>query len=389
MAMGWRLYGVVCVLVLAGAVALSGCRRKTGADGPIRIGAIFSVTGPGAYLGAPEKKTLEMLVEKLNAAGGINGRQIELIVADSGTNTEKALSLAKQMIDEQEVLAIIGPSTSGETAAVMPVCQEGRTPLISCAAAEKITNPLLSYVFKVAPNDSDAVRWIFKTMNQMKVSRVLLLSSTDGFGVAGKAQVEELGPKFGISIVISEQYPKEETDLTDVVTKLKGRDVQAVINWSAVPAQGLVAKNMKQIGLNVPLFQSHGFGNRKNIEMGGEAAEGTLLPCGRILVADVLPDNHPQKAVLMQYKKDYEGKFGEDASMFGGHPHDALLLLTEAIRKAGEPDRQKVRDALENLRGVVGTAGVFNLSPKDHCGLGEDAFEMLVVKDGKFAVYKK
>jgi branched-chain amino acid transport system substrate-binding protein len=172
------------------------------------------------------------------------------------------------------------------------------------------------------------------------------------------------------------------------LTKVKGANVQAVVNWSIEPAQGIVAKNMKQIQLNVPLFQSHGYGNIKYVQAGGEAANGTIFPCGRLLVADVLPANHPQKAVLTQYKKDYEAKYKEDVSTFGGHAYDALLILTEAVKKAGSTDKKAVRDAIENLKGVVGTAGIFNFSAQDHNGLGLDAFEMLTVKDGKFALYQ-
>jgi branched-chain amino acid transport system substrate-binding protein len=200
--------------------------------------------------------------------------------------------------------------------------------------------------------------------------------------------LEKLAPESGITIAIAETYDKSETDLTGILTKLKGQDVQAVINWSVVPAQSMVAKNMKQIGLDVPLFQSHGYGNIKYVQAGGEAANGTIFPCGRLLVADVLPKDHPQKALLVEYKKDYEGQYKEDASTFGGHAYDAILLLAEAVKKAGSADRDKVRDALEGLKGVVGTAGVFNMSAKDHNGLTAGAFEMLTVKDGKFAIYK-
>lgn len=373
---------------VATGVALGLAGFAQAADGTIKVGAIFSITGPASYLGAPEAKTTEMLVEKMNAAGGMDGRKIQLIMKDSGSKPETALSLAKQLIDEEEVLAIIGPSTSGETMAIKNVCQEGKTILISCAAAEAITSPVSSYVFKVAPKDSDAARWIFKTMQAKGLTTIGVISSNDGFGAAGKGQVEKLAPEYGIKVAISEVYDKQETDLTGVLTKLKGANVQAVLNWSIVPAQALVAKNMKQIGLDVPLFQSHGFGNIKYAQAGGEAVNGTLLPCGRILVAQTLPDNHPQKAALMAYKTDYEGKFKEDASTFGGHPYDALLVLSEAVKQARSAEPEKVRAALENLKGVVGTAGVFNFSPQDHNGLTMDAFEMLTVKDGKFELMK-
>jgi branched-chain amino acid transport system substrate-binding protein len=388
--MGMRFFVVSLVIGLA--LVMGGCNKgKNAAEAPpIKVGAIFARTGGAAYLGEPEARTAEMFVEKLNRAGGINGRKIQLIMKDSGTSPEKTISLAKQLIDEDKVLAIIGPSTSGETIAIKNLCQEAKTPLISCAAAETIVNPVLSYVFKVAPKDSDAVRWIYKTMKAKGITNIGVIASNDGFGTAGRGQLDALAKSSGIEILLSESYDSKATDLTDVLTKLKGKNVQAVVNWSIVPAQSLVAKNMKQIGLDVPLFQSHGFGNIKYAQAGGEAVNGSLLPCGRILVADALPADHPQKKVLMDYKKEYEGRYKEDASTFGGHPYDALLVLTAAIKKAGDqPTRENVRDAIEGLRGIVGTAGIFNFSPQDHNGLDESAFEMLTVKDGKFTLYQK
>ena len=385
--MGMRLAGVMGVLVMGFALGFSGC-SKPAEEAPIKIGAIFAVTGPASNLGAPEAKTAEMLLDKINRSGGVNGRKIQLIVKDSGSKPENAISLAKQLIDEEKVLAIIGPSTSGETMAIKSICQEGKTLLVSCAAAADIVNPIASYVFKTPQTDADAARWIFKTMKEKGIAKVGVVVSNDGFGMAGKAQLEKLAPENGVTIAIAEVYDKQETDLTGVLTKVKGRGVEAVINWSIVPAQALVAKNMKQIAFDVPLFQSHGFGNIKYVQAGGEAANGIIFPCGRLLVAEVLADGHPQKAVLVGYKKDFETRYKEEASTFGGHAYDAVLVLVEAIKKAGSADREKVRGALENLKGVVGTAGVFNFSKTDHNGLDMGAFEMLTVKDGKFAIYR-
>jgi branched-chain amino acid transport system substrate-binding protein len=244
-------------------------------------------------------------------------------------------------------------------------------------------------VFKTPQKDSQAVLWIFSTMKEKGIRKMAVLSSNDGFGNAGKKQLEDLAKTEGMEIVINEVYDKQATDLTDILTKVKGTaGVEAVVNWSIVPAQSIVAKNMKQIGMNVPLFQSHGFGNRKYVEQAGVAAEGILFPASRLLVVDDLPDNHPQKKVLAAYKKDYETLYREDASTFGGHGYDAYMVVIEGLRKAGADDRDKVRDAIENLQGFVGTAGVFNYSATDHTGLTMDAFEMLTVKNGKFDVYK-
>ena len=373
----------VCITFIT---VMPSCKKE--AKDTIKIGAIFAVTGPASFLGAPESKTAKMLVEEINDQGGIAGKQLELIIKDSGASPEKAISFAKQLIEEENVFAIIGPSTSGETMKIKSICEKAKTILLSCAAAEVIVNPVAKYVFKTPQKDSHAVVRIYETMKKMGISRIGVITGNTGFGNAGKAQLEKIAPKHGIKILISEVYDKKATDLTGVLTKLKAKGIQAVVNWSIVPAQSIVAKNMKQLNMEIPLFQSHGFGNIKYAKEAGKAGEGIIFPCGRLLVADVLPDDHKQKSVLVKYKEEYESRFDEDVSTFGGHAWDALMILAEAIKIAGA-DREKVRDAIENLQGFVGTAGIFNFSAKDHNGLGKDAFEMLTVKDGRFVLYEK
>ncbi|MFA5807807.1 MAG: ABC transporter substrate-binding protein, partial [bacterium] len=317
--------------------------------------------------------------------GGVMGRPIQLIIKDSGASPEKAFSFAKQLIEEEKVFAIIGPSTSGETMKIKGVAEAGKTILLSCAAAEAIVNPVAKWVFKTPQKDSDAVIKIFQEMKKMKISRIGVLSSNTGFGNAGKGQIEKLAPEHGITIVANEVYDKAASDLTAEVTKIKAANVQAIVNWSIEPAQAIVIKNARQIGLTIPIFQSHGFGNIKYVEAAGAAAEGVLFPCGRLLVADVLPKNHPQKELLVKYTKDYESRYKEQASTFGGHAYDAYIILIKAIEQAKSTDTEAVRTAIENLKGVVGTGGIFNFSPADHNGLNVDAFEMLTVKKGKFS----
>jgi branched-chain amino acid transport system substrate-binding protein len=375
-------------VLTAAAFIITACFTPVLAKDTIKVGAILSVTGPASFLGAPEAKTLEMLAEDVNAKGGIKGKKIELIIKDSGGSPEKAISFAKQLIEEDKVFAILGPSTSGETMAIKNIAEEGKTILLSCAAAEVIVNPVAKYVFKTPQKDSDAVIKIFQQMKKMNISKVGVLSSNTGFGKAGKEQLEKLAPEHGITILISEVYDKAASDLTAEVTKLKAQNVQAIINWSIEPAQSIVIKNARQIGLTVPVFQSHGFGNIQYVKAAGAAAEGVLFPAGRLLVADALPDSNPQKAVLLSYKKAYEAKYKEDVSTFGGHGYDAFMIFVKGIEKAGD-DREKVRSAIENMKGFVGTGGVFTFSPTDHNGLDVNAFEMLTVKDGKFALLEK
>jgi len=378
---------VKLLIIAAGILALSATAAPAGPA--IKVGAILAVTGPASFLGAPEARTLEMMVEEINAKGGINGSRVELVIKDSGASPEKAVSFAKQLIDEEKVFAIIGPSTSGETMAIKNIAEEGKTLLLSCAAAEVIVNPVAKYVFKTPQMDKHAVIRIFQQMKKMNISKIGVLSSNTGFGKAGKEQIEKLAAEHGMQILISEVYDKAATDLTAEVTKLKSADVQAIVNWSIEPAQAIVIKNVRQIGMTVPIFQSHGFGNINYVKAAGTAAEGVIFPAGRLLVADVLSDKNPQKPLLLAYKKAYESKFKEDVSTFGGHAYDAMKILEQAVKAAGTPDKEKVRNTIENMKGLVGTAGVFNFTPADHNGLDLNAFEMLTVKDGKFTVLEK
>ncbi len=353
----------------------------------IKLGALLAVTGPASFLGGPEARTLEMLVEEANAKGGMNGNKIELLLRDTAGNPEKAISLGKQLIEEDKVLAVIGPSSSGETMAVKKIFEDAKTPLLSCAAAEVIVNPLASWVFKTPQNDSSAAIKIFMEMNNLGIGKIAVLVDNSGFGKAGKEQLTKIAPDYKIEIVESEVYDAKATDLSAVVAKIKANPaVQAVVNWSIVPAQSIVVKNIRQAGWQVPIFQSHGFGNIKYVEAAGIAAEGVIFPASRLLMADQLPDGHPQKALLVKYAKDYEGKYQETASTFGGHAYDAFMILEKAIAVGGN-DKEKVREAIEGIKNLPGTAGIYNFSATDHNGLDLNAFEMITVKDGKFVPY--
>jgi branched-chain amino acid transport system substrate-binding protein len=357
-------------------------------DDPIKIGAIFGVTGPAAYLGAPEDKTARMIVDEMNRGGGILGRQVQLIVKDSGANAEKAISFAKQLIDEDGVAAIIGPTTSGESMAVKDICQKAGVPLVSCASAETITTPVAKYIFKVPQKDNYVAEWIYGTMNKLGISKIGVIASNTGFGNGGKAQLEKYASKYGITIAISETYDSGATDLSALLTKVNAAGVQAVVNWSIEPAQSIVAKNMRQLKMTAQLFQSHGFANIKYVAAAGEAAEGIIFPSGRLIVAAELPDSNPQKRLLAKYNADYKALYKEDASTFGGHAYDALMILKAAIEGARSTDPDKIVQGIEGLKGFPGTGGVFSFSSTDHNGLLMDSIEMVTVKNGKFVLYK-
>lgn len=357
--------------------------------GNVKVGAILAITGPASFLGGPELRALEMAVEEINGSGGLAGSMIELVVKDSGGSPEKAVSFARQLIEEEKVFAIIGPSTSGETLKVKNIAEQGRTLLFSCASAELIVKPVAAYVFKTAPSDSLAARRIFMTMREMGISKIAVLVGNTGFGKAGKAQLTAIAPEYGIDIVASETYDKDATDLSAAVAKIRASsEVQAVVNWSIVPAQSILARNIRQAGWEVPIFQSHGFASMKYVEAAGEAAEGIIFPASPLIIADRLPPG-PRNDFLAEFKKKYETRYNEPVSTFGGHSYDAMLLLQEGIKSAGTIDKEKVRQAVEQITGLIGTAGVFNMSPQDHNGLGLDAFSMFTVKDGRFELLEE
>jgi len=355
---------------------------------PYKVGAIFAITGGASWLGEPEKNTASMIVEQINLGGGINGHPLELIIEDTAGDETKAVNAVKKLIYRDNVLAIIGPSRSGTTMAVIPIIEKAKVPLTSCAAAESIVSPVKKWVFKTPQKDSDAVRKIYDYMIKKGISKIAIITGTTGFGDEGRKWLKKLAPEYGITIVADETYGPKDTDMTAQLTRIKATDAQAVVNWSIVPAQAIVPKNMRQLGMKIPLFQSHGFGNIKYVEAAGKAAEGIIFPAGRLLGVSTLPDDHPQKEVLIRYKWEYETRFGDEASTFGGHAWDSLWLVIKALREVG-PDREAIRDYIENVKGFVGTGGVFNFSPEDHTGLTKEAFELLTVKEGRFVVLKE
>jgi branched-chain amino acid transport system substrate-binding protein len=380
-----KLIVVISIFALLSFFIFTSSGEKEEVIKSYKIGAVFAITGPASWLGEPERNTAMMVAEMINNEGGINGVPIELVIEDSVGDETKAVNAIKKLINSDQVLAIIGTSRSGTTMAVIPLVEKAEVPLISCAAAETIVNPVKKWVFKTPQLDRHAVDKIYGYMVNHGITKIAIMSGTTGFGSAGREQLRNLASNYGLTIVADETYGPADTDMTPQLTKIRGTDAQAVVNWSIVPAQVIVAKNMRQLDMDLQLFLSHGFGNIKYVEAAGEAAEGIVFPAGRLLVADTVPASHPQKTLLMEYKGLYEERFGDAVSTFGGHAWDAMWILRDALEKAGA-DRAGIRDAIQNTQGFVGTGGVFNYSASDHTGLTPEAFEIITVKNGKFVV---
>ncbi len=370
--------------VFAGALVAGG---GAVAQETIKIGSFLSVTGPASFLGDPELKTLQMYVERINASGGVLGRKLELVSYDDGGDAEKARTFAKRLIEQDKVDVIVGGSTTGATMAAVPLVEQAQTPFLSLAGAVVIIEPVKKWVFKTPHTDRMACEKIFADLNERKLSKLALISGAGGFDKSMRAECVKVAPKYNIDIVADESYGASDTDMTAQLTKIKNTaGVQAVLNAGFGQGPAIVTKNYKQIGITVPLYQSHGVASKEFIKLAGSAAEGVRLPAAALLVAEILPAANPQKPVVTAYKSDYEAKYKSDVSTFGGHAYDGLMLAVEAIKRAGSTDRAKVRDEIEKTRGYVGTGGVVNMSPTDHMGLDLSAFQMLEVRNGDWAL---
>jgi branched-chain amino acid transport system substrate-binding protein len=355
------------------------------AAGTIKIGSFLAVTGPAAFLGDPELKTLQMYIDEINTKGGVNGMQLELVHYDTGGKAKEAVGFAKRLIKKDRVDVIVGGSTSGSTLAVIPLVEKDRIPFISLAGSVKIIDPVKKWVFKVPHTDRMAAAKIFEDMKKRGIKRIALISGSGGFGKSGRSQVLALAPEQGIEVVSDESYGAKDTDMTAQLTKIRNTDAQAILCFGFGTGPAIVTKNVRQLGIELPLYQSHGVASKKFIELAGAAAEGVRLPASALLVADKLPASDPQKGLLLAYKQRFESKYGP-VSTFGGHAYDGLMITVRAIERAGGTDKAKVRDEIEKTRGFIGTGGIFNMSPTDHLGLDLSAFKMLEIKHGDWTI---
>jgi len=358
----------------------------------LKVGAIFSVTGKWSALGDPENNTAVMIAESINKTGGLNGCLLEIITQDDLSLENKALADVEKLINQDRVLAIIGPSVSGNSLAIKPICEKAGIPMVSCAAAEAIVTPPArsKFIFKTPQLDSHVAMRIMEKIKSMGIRQIAILTDNLPFGQQGRKQLEQYSKEVGIEIVADETYGPSTTNMNPQLERIKASGAGAIVNWSAAPVQTIVPKNMKALGMEIPLFFSHGFGNPKYIQAAAEVGDGIMFPAGRLLAVDALPRDHFQWKVLQEYKTAYETKYGTGISTFGGHAYDALWLVINAIKaKNVTPDmdlgraRQLIRDGIEETKGWVGTAGRFNMSPEDHAGLDMyDSLEMLVMTKG-------
>ncbi|MBK1736011.1 ABC transporter substrate-binding protein [Halorhodospira abdelmalekii] len=372
-------------LALVAALACGGLTAPLLAADPIRIGAFVSATGPASLLGDPELKTLELYVEKINEQGGVLGRELELIHYDDAGRASEARRYANRLLRSDRVDLLIGGSTTGTTMAAVPLAERAGRPLISMAGAIEITEPVRPWIFKTPQTDRMAAERVLEDMQQRGIERIGLISGTDSFGRSGREQTHAIAADYGIEIVADRTYGPQDTDMTSQLTRIRNTEgVEAVFNFGFGQGPAIVTRNYAHLGIELPLYQSHGVASDRFLELVGSAGEGVRLPASPLLVPDALPEDDPQRPVVQAYKEAYEARWGESVSTFGGYAYDALMLAVEAMEKAGTTEPEAVRSALERIEGFVGVTGTFNLSPEDHNGLDPSSFRLLEVRDGRW-----
>ena len=357
------------------------------ASAQIKIGAVLSVSGPASFLGDPEKKTLEIYVDEINAKGGVNGQKLQLVVYDDAGSADNARTFATRLVEEDKIVAMVGGSTTGATLAMIQVFEEAKIPFISLAGAIQIVEPVHKWIFKTPHTDKMACEKIFADLKSRNLTTIALISGTDAFGKSMRDQCVAVAPKAGISIALEENYGPRDSDMTPQLTNIRNKaGVQAVVNPGFGQGPAIVTRNYRQLGIALPLYQSHGVASKQFIELAGPAAEGVRLPAAALLIADQLPSSDPQKAVVVNYSRTYQTKTGQAVSTFGGHAYDGLMILVEAMQRAKSADTSKVRDEIERTKGYIGTGGIVNMSATDHMGLDLSAFHTLEIKGGDWTL---
>tara|TARA_R110002110_G_scaffold85251_3_gene221612 strand:- start:722 stop:1861 length:1140 start_codon:yes stop_codon:yes gene_type:complete len=375
---------VVKLAALGAALTIAGGVQ---AADPVRIGAVVSQTGPAAFLGEPAAITLKHYVERLNEAGGLLGRPVELIIYDDASDANTARTYATRLVEDDGVSAVIGTSTTGATLAMVSVFDDAEVPLISLAAGIQIVEPVNPYVFKTPHTDRMVCERVMIEFNERGFDQVALMTGTGGVGKSVRKECTEQGEKLGIEIIADETFNPKDVDMSPQLTKIKNTPgVDAVFVGGFGQPLAVVSRNYKQLGIEIPQYHSHGSASKVYVEMSDGGAENARLTGPLLLIADQLPEDDPLRPRAVEYTQTFRDLTGEDVSTFGGYAYDALLLIVDAITRANSDDPEDVRDAIEATENLPGVTGMFNMSPEDHLGITHSSLYMVTVKDSEWVL---
>ena len=395
--MTWKkaiVLAIIAVFVASALAFLPGCGgdEEKPADTtkePIKIGVVLSDSGSAEPLGQPERKAIQLFVDDLNAAGGIDGYPVEVIIKDDQSDPNVALDATVELIEQEDVVAVIGTSTTGATLSMKQEATSQEIPQVCMAAGVVIMDDPIEWIFRTPPTSDEAGgNALAYIKDVLGLTRIALLYDTNAFGTDGKNTIETLAPEYGLEVVASVGYQTDDTAeaMDTYLTNIQAADPEIVVVWGTNPGPAIIAQQMRAKGMTQPYMGSHGIANQKFIELAGDAAEGVLFPAGKMLIWDVvLEEGSEEYEVIKNFSEAYEAEYGEQINTFAGHGWDAILIITEALKRAGaEATPAQLRDEIEKTSGLAGTAGIFNYSSTNHNGLSPEDLVMIEVVNSEW-----
>jgi branched-chain amino acid transport system substrate-binding protein len=355
---------VVAILSLTFLLAIAGCTEESGNssqakenDGNvIKIGVIVAETGPASTLGSSQANTVKVLQEQLDEAGPIDGKTIELVKHDYETDDTKAVVAVEKLISDG-VVAVVGATQSSTSMAIMTKTIEEKLPLFTVAPIESDSE----YVYSMAHSTTVIAGPIVNYLKENNITKVGWLNAADGFGVVGLPAFEALAKENNIEVVAHEEFDATATDMTIQLTKIRSKKPEAVIVWSRTPGAGIVARNFKSLGFDVPMIQSTAAANKGFLEQVKDDNEDIFVVGSKLSVADQLEDSE-QKEILKAFRDAYEEEFSDEPDLFAAHLLDGLNIVIEAI-KAGNVTSEDIQLYLQSDLGeYLGVTGTFNFN---------------------------
>jgi branched-chain amino acid transport system substrate-binding protein len=386
------ILAALVVLLVSALYILPGCGSKdTGTKEPIKIGVVLSASGANEPLGKPEQNAIQLYAKRINDAGGINGYPIEVIIKDDQSDSGKAQQAAVELLEQEGIVALIGSSGTGTTIAMKQEASNKGVPQVCMAAGANIMDGDYSWIFRTPPTATEAGNKVLAYIEKvLGLKRIALLYDTNAFGTDGKTVLEKEAANYGVEVVVSEGYKTDESEegMDTHLTNIQTANPEVVVVWGTNPGPAKIAKRMKDKGMKQPYIGSHGIANQAFIELAGDAANGVVFPAGKMLIyEEALKPGTAEYNFIKDFSDAYYAEYGEQINTFAGHGWDAMLVIVEALKKAGPTSTSaQLRDELEKTEGLIGTAGIFTYLPQDHNGLSPEDLIMVEIAGGKWGL---
>jgi len=356
------------------------------AQAQMKVGVVSSATGPTSAVGIPQKNSAALLPKKI---GNID---VEYFVYDDASDPTQTVTIFKRLLSENKVDAIIGPSGSPNAMGTLQFVAESGTPLLAPVGTPAVVLPMdekKRWVFKTTQNDSLISDALVAHMVKHGVKTVGYIGLADAYGESWLQTFTLMAEKAGIKIVAVERFARSDQSVIGQVAKIIGANPDAVLVGAAGGPTALPQNTLVERGYKGTIYQTHGAATPDFIRLAGKNAEGTVMAASLMLVLDQVSDTHPSKKLAQQYIAEYEKLYGTKPATFGANVYDAGLLLQRAVPEAAKKAkpgtaefRSALRDALESTKELVGTQGVYTMTPQDHSGFDKRGRELMTLKNG-------